>query len=831
MRRVNVGHNVFRWRRPARGFAFTPGRNRIIHPAFAHRPKAWAEPKREPQRAATPLPKVEQKVAPEAPENKELTKEQLLQFVAHQEAREQEAKRRQRARRTKAKVTWVAVRRNAPAWATRRFEIRQWGAEVFRAKMMAREEALAIAAPDVWKDAAEARQEISKQDVRKAAREAARKAARKASSRAGYKARQDRKERRARNEHRNELRARRKLIAATGARPPVSSRIRAGQLRTAPEDIRRRNSIRTWKDIVGADIEAENPRGSSKPLTRLEVRNIQPFDGFVTKTDYEVVSDWNTRRRPGEPLLLRVPGRAPLFSPPPTPPTVPPDGLQDRQPKVVKNNSLLTQMLLAARYMARYQGKRISLDDVDIIATRSVLEHLIFFCTNVETRLVRLNLYMVGRSLHVMRPPTEGTDSGAVPIAGFGRNYEKAVTVLPPSLQDSPDHLRNIKYKIGDVTCLVQTQVDAYCGEDAGYLGKTTYKKTYDNGDIVIETAGAGYAEPPRDGMAEIKTQSRFKPEEEQKQRQAEDFRQAWLGRVTHMITARQIYGVFDEAEVVSTAGYWRDWEDANQLALRRMVTLLKEMRRRVKKTGVRNCVVLLRRGLNMNNTILFYETVDQEPTAPDELISEFFGGKKPPRATPEAWKEKQRARRRQRSTGLNNDKRTLALQKKLKMIHQTFRKYVSTPNEVLAAPADHRKPAVAQTRQSKPTTDTSKTDADKKSGTVAGKKVPQSQQNGKPAPKKTKSTPANGPAGGQMNAVTTTSGKAKRPSVPIKADWGQRNVALAEKKTRQADAAKMAKAKPAARAFKPQAPRPKPAADDGWGAAFGPVPGAGRRR
>ncbi|KAI8273780.1 hypothetical protein K4K60_010416 [Colletotrichum sp. SAR11_57] len=652
MRRVNVGHNVFRWRRPARGFAFTPGRNRIIHPAFAHRPKAWAEPKREPQRAATPLPKVEQKVAPEAPENKELTKEQLLQFVAHQEAREQEAKRRQRARRTKAKVTWVAVRRNAPAWATRRFEIRQWGAEVFRAKMMAREEALAIAAPDVWKDAAEARQEISKQD-----------------------------------------------------------------------------------------------------------------------------------------------------------------------------------MLLAARYMARYQGKRISLDDVDIIATRSVLEHLIFFCTNVETRLVRLNLYMVGRSLHVMRPPTEGTDSGAVPIAGFGRNYEKAVTVLPPSLQDSPDHLRNIKYKIGDVTCLVQTQVDAYCGEDAGYLGKTTYKKTYDNGDIVIETAGAGYAEPPRDGMAEIKTQSRFKPEEEQKQRQAEDFRQAWLGRVTHMITARQIYGVFDEAEVVSTAGYWRDWEDANQLALRRMVTLLKEMRRRVKKTGVRNCVVLLRRGLNMNNTILFYETVDQEPTAPDELISEFFGGKKPPRATPEAWKEKQRARRRQRSTGLNNDKRTLALQKKLKMIHQTFRKYVSSPNEVLAAPADHRKPAVAQIRQSKPTTDTSKTDADKKSGTVAGKKVPQSQQNGKPAPKKTKSTPANGPAGGQMNAVTTTSGKAKRPSVPIKADWGQRNVALAEKKTRQADAAKMAKAKPAARAFKPQAPRPKPAADDGWGAAFGPVPGAGRRR
>lgn len=308
MRRVNVGHNVFRWRRPARGFAFTPGRNRIIHPAFAHRPEAWAEPKPQPQRAATPLPKVEQKVAPEAPEKKELTKEQLRQFMAHQEAREQEAKRRQRARRTKAKVTWVAVRRNAPAWATRRFEIRQWGAEVFRAKMMAREEALAIAAPDVWKEAAEARQEISKQDVRKAAREAARKAARKASSRAAHKARQDRKERRARNELRNELRARRKLIAATGARPPVSSRIRAGHLKTAPEDIRRRNSIRTWKDIVGADIEAENPRGSSKPFTRLEVRHIQPYDGFVTKTDYEVVSDWNTRRRPGEPLLLRVPG-------------------------------------------------------------------------------------------------------------------------------------------------------------------------------------------------------------------------------------------------------------------------------------------------------------------------------------------------------------------------------------------------------------------------------------------------------------------------------------------------------------------------------------------
>lgn len=488
-------------------------------------------------------------------------------------------------------------------------------------------------------------------------------------------------------------------------------------------------------------------------------------------------------------------------------------------------------MLLAARYMARYQGKRISLDDVDIIVTRSVLEHLMFFCTNVESRLVRLNLYMVGRSLHVMRPPTESTDSGDVPIAGFGRNYEKAVTVLPPSLQDSPDHLRNIKYKIGDVTCLVQTQVDAYCGEDAGYLGKTTYKKTYDNGDLVIETAGTGYAEPPRDGMAEIKTQSRFKPEEEQKQRQAEDFRQAWLGRVTHMINARQIYGVFDEAEVVPTAGYLRDWEDANQLALRRMVTLLKDMRKRVMRNGGRNCVVLLRGNSEMNNRILFYETVDQEPTAPNELISEFWTGKKTPPATPEARKEKQRARRRQRSTGLNNDKRTLALRKKLKMIHQTFRKYVSSPNEVLAAPADHKKPAVAQTRQSKPTTDTSKTDADKKSGIVGAKKVPQSQQNGKPAPKKTKSTPANGPAGGQMNAVTTTSGKAKRPSVPIKADWGQRNVALAEKKTRQADAAKMAKAKPAARAFKPQAPRPKPAADDGWGAAFGPVPGAGRRR
>ncbi|KAF4835651.1 hypothetical protein CGCTS75_v002338 [Colletotrichum tropicale] len=831
MRRVNVGHNVFRWRRPARGFAFTPGRKRILHPAFAHRPKAWAEPKPEPQRTATPLPKVEQKVAPEAPEKKELTKEQLLQFVAHQEARAQEAKRRQKARRTKAKVTWVAARRNAPAWATRRFEIRQWGAEVFRAKMMAREEALAIAAPDVWKEAAEARQEISKQDVRKAAREAAREAARKASSRAARRARQDRKERRARNEARNKLRARRKLIAATWARLPVSNRITADYVKAAPDDIRRRNSIRTWKDIVGADIEAENPRGSSKPFTRLDVRYIQPFDGFVTKTDYEVVSDWNTRRRPGEPLLLRVPGRAPLFSPPPKPPTVPPDGIQDPHPKEVKNNSLLTQVLLTARYMARYQGKHISLDDVDIIATRSILEQLIFFCTNADTRLVRLNLYMVGHSLHLMRPHTEVTDSAAVPIAGFGRNYEKAVTVLPPNLQDSSVHLRNIKYKIGDVTCLVQTQVDAYCGKDAGYLRKTTYKKAYDNGDTVIETAGAGYAEPPQDGIAEIKTTSHFKRGEEQKLRQAEDIRQAWLGRVTHMITARQIYGVFDEAEVVPTAGYWRDWEDANQLALRRMVTLLKEIRRRVKRTGVRNCVVHLRRGPDMNNTILFYETVDQEPTAPDELISEFFARKKPPRATPEAWKEKQRARRRQISTGLNNDKRTLALRKKLKMIHQTFRKYVSSPEEVSAAPADHRKPATTQSRPSKLTTDTSKMDADKKSGTVGAKKVPQSQQNGKPAPKKTKSTPANGPAGGQMSAVTTASGKAKRPSVPIKADWGQRNVALAEKKTRQADAAKMAKAKPAARAFKPQAPKPKPAADDGWGAAFGPVPKAGPRR
>ncbi|KAK2746031.1 geranylgeranyl pyrophosphate synthetase [Colletotrichum kahawae] len=492
-------------------------------------------------------------------------------------------------------------------------------------------------------------------------------------------------------------------------------------------------------------------------------------------------------------------------------------------------------MLLVARYMARYQKKRISLDDVDIIATRSVLEELCYYSTNRESRFSRLNLYMVGTSLHVARPHTVDTDSTLVPIAGFGLNYEKAVTTLPSELHDSPTHLRNIKYKIGDLTCLVEAQVDAYCGKDAGYMRKANYKKAYDNGDTVVETADAGYKAPPRDGLAEIKTRSlhtKFrKTDEELEQRQSEDIRQTWFGRVTNMIQAHQQYGQFEKAEVQPIAHYWGQWEDANQLALQRMVTLLKHLRRGVKLSGGRNCAVLLRGRGDDFNKMEFYKTVDQEPTAPDELISEFWTQKQRPQATPEAWKEKKRARRLRKPAGLNNDKRTLALQKKLKIIrvelpHRTFRKYDS----------DYSEPAVAQIRESKPTNDTSKTsqtDTDKKSSIVGTKKVPLSQQNGKPAPKTMKTTPENGPAGGQMNAVTTTSGKAKRPTVPIKADWGQRNIAVAEKKTRQADTAKMAKAKPAARAFKPQPQRPKSAAsaDDGWGAAFGPVPGAGPRR
>jgi hypothetical protein len=245
-----------------------------------------------------------------------------------------------------------------------------------------------------------------------------------------------------------------------------------------------------------------------------------------------------------------------------------------------------------------------NLDTVDIVANRNSFRKLIDFAAGSKRDPWCMGLHMVNNTLFISRKEKHATQMifGAA-NSGYGHNFEKAFTKPEDDMDNSSSHHRVIRYHIGSLDCVVRFEVDAY----------------YDDPDAVPEPA-----EDVATAMTQLKIQDQPQIKSSRQQntsaekttqaiqkgtlidpsklaeikakrlnRVAEALPQLWFGRTPWFMNGNHNKGRFDSVTIAHAEDLYPRWEENNQDRLRKMVSLLGELRRVVQATGGRAAVLV----------------------------------------------------------------------------------------------------------------------------------------------------------------------------------------------------------------------------------------------
>lgn len=265
-------------------------------------------------------------------------------------------------------------------------------------------------------------------------------------------------------------------------------------------------------------------------------------------------------------------------------------------------------------------------DGVDIVVNRNSLRKLLDFCNGRVKSSFRLNLLLVKNTLFIER-----CERNAVKMirgsqnSGWGRNFEKTFTKYPPEANDSSGHHRILRYPLGHLNCAVRFEVDAcYEPEMAesldelleatpAVMGKLSVA---DSADDAEPTTGCQARSMPQSTAAELKTRSKFSGT-------GSHMPQLWFGRTPWLIVARHTNGTFEEIRIHHAAAQFAEWEDKNQTALRKLVTVLTRLGEVVKTKGG-NCVAICDKG-SASPVIKVFGSTTNKQALPRDLIRKFW--------------------------------------------------------------------------------------------------------------------------------------------------------------------------------------------------------------
>ena len=155
--------------------------------------------------------------------------------------------------------------------------------------------------------------------------------------------------------------------------------------------------------------------------------------------------------------------------------------------------------------------------------------------------------------------------------SGFGHNFESTFTQLPLGLEGSSGHHRVLRYSLGDLSCAVRFEVDAYYrdpaesseGED---ISKSSLVETFNSLQLGAPSLNDNKSQPisarviprgtitPQSSTAELKTRAKssslvkFLP-------------QLWFGRTAYLIIGCHAIGTFQRVNITRVKHQFEDWE------------------------------------------------------------------------------------------------------------------------------------------------------------------------------------------------------------------------------------------------------------------------------
>lgn len=237
-------------------------------------------------------------------------------------------------------------------------------------------------------------------------------------------------------------------------------------------------------------------------------------------------------------------------------------------------------------------------NDIDVLADRNNLRVLLEFVQGKVNGPFRLDLYLVFNTLIIVRKESRWwkVSDGA----SYGCNFEKFFTQPSQGMEDATSHYRAIRYSMGPLNVVCRFEADAY---DDGLVSDelTQFEANAVSGGLTerpkfdfrapIRVLQKGHIVPTAQ-MVELKTQKydpeRFRPVTCQDQ--------LWFGRTKLLFTGpyEANTGVIRRVKFEDATDRIRNWEQNNQESLRKLVTLLTQLRAVLKRERRPNRAVVL---------------------------------------------------------------------------------------------------------------------------------------------------------------------------------------------------------------------------------------------
>lgn len=249
------------------------------------------------------------------------------------------------------------------------------------------------------------------------------------------------------------------------------------------------------------------------------------------------------------------------------------------------------------------ENPNIRLDNVDVVANRNSLRKLLDFAAGRRQYPFRMDLHMVGNTLFVSRKEKSARAmiNGSI-NSGYGHSFETVFTIPQTGLSRSSSHHRVVRYNLGCLDCVVRFEVDAYYEtnqpEDIATAAEVrindmaTALANLSTGPLRGDVVTRGIARVIYKGkpmvpatLAELKVRKIERPNQAMPQ--------LWFGRIPYLITGKHVTGVVHSISCVHAKQNFESWEKTNQETLRKLASLLKELKRVVHEVKGQTAIVV----------------------------------------------------------------------------------------------------------------------------------------------------------------------------------------------------------------------------------------------
>ncbi|KAH8752665.1 hypothetical protein F5882DRAFT_368496 [Hyaloscypha sp. PMI_1271] len=379
-------------------------------------------------------------------------------------------------------------------------------------------------------------------------------------------------------------------------------------------------------------------------IDTIEVSSLKPADTPVSSsTGYELICSYNWANHKAP--TTYVPGGAAVWKDMSLPISVPKDsGMHFIDQNASRIPTYPFEVVFQAIEVMR---PSLRFDTVDVLINRNSMRKLLDFCHGRNQDSFRINLHIVRNTLIIERCEKNAKEmirgSGG---SGYGHNFERTFTQLPSGLEDSSSHHRVLRYSLGDLSCAIRFEVDA-CYKlpeetkspekeeisEAPRDETTSLVDSFDSLQIRAPTLNSNVSPHisvcvvPRgiitaqSSTAEIKTRTKSSS-------LSKILPQLWFGRTPYLITGHHTNGTFDSVNISHVRDQFEDWErkEANQNALRKLASLLSQLREAVKRAKEKACIGIYERGVKPVALHVFVSKQGRKPL-PEHVVMKYWAG------------------------------------------------------------------------------------------------------------------------------------------------------------------------------------------------------------